>query len=108
MGEMGIQAIVLYVLFFVGVFYLLFIRPQKKYAKSRETLLSGLQVRDRVITSGGLCGEITAIRKDSIMLLIAEKVEVEVMKTGVMSVEQDDEADDDDENSDGVNLEKDK
>jgi len=78
---------VVYFGFFFAIMYFLMIRPQQKQAKQRQALLSSLRVRDRVITSGGIYGKITRVKDNSVMLLIADKVEVEVAKTGIVSVE---------------------
>ena len=67
--------------------YFLMIRPQQKQAKQRQNLLSSLKVRDKVITAGGIYGKVTKVKDNSVMLLIADKVEVEVAKSGITSVE---------------------
>ena len=100
MEGMQSTTIIIYVLFFVGVFYLLLIRPQKKFAKTREALINNLQVQDRVVTGGGIRGRITAIKKDSVMVSIADNVEVEIVKTGIVSVDNNENEDDDLEDDD--------
>ncbi|OLN32289.1 preprotein translocase subunit YajC [Desulfosporosinus metallidurans] len=89
--------LVLYFVVFFGIMYFLMIRPQQKQAKQRQALLSSLRVKDRVITAGGIYGKITKVKDNSVILLIADKVEIEVAKSGVTSVENRD-----------INAEKDK
>lgn len=79
--------LVLYFVVFFGIMYFLMIRPQQKQAKKRQALLNGIKVRDQVITAGGIYGKITKVKDNSIILLIAEKIEVEVAKSGIVSVE---------------------
>ncbi len=81
------MTLVLYFVVFFGIMYFLMIRPQQKQAKKRQALLSGIKVRDQVITAGGLYGKIVKVKDDSVILLIAEKVEVEMAKSGIVSVE---------------------
>ena len=81
------MSLVLYFVVFFGIMYFLMIRPQQKQAKKRQSLLSGIKVRDQIVTAGGIYGKITKVKDDSIMLLIADKVEVEVAKSGIISVE---------------------
>jgi len=81
------MSLVLYFVVFFGIMYFLMIRPQQKQAKKRQALLSGIKVRDQIVTAGGIYGKITKVKDDSIMLLIADKVEVEVAKSGIISVE---------------------
>jgi preprotein translocase subunit YajC len=60
------------------IFYFLLIRPQQKKAKEHRQFLENLKRGDRVITSGGLCGEIITIGDQVLTLEIADKVRVEV------------------------------
>lgn len=79
--------LVLYFVVFFGIMYFLMIRPQQKQAKKRQALMSSLRTRDKVITTGGIYGKITKVKEDSVMLEIADKVEIEMAKTGIVSVE---------------------
>ena len=79
--------LILYLALIFGMMYFLMIRPQQKQAKKRQALLSSIRVKDQIITAGGLYGKITKVKDNSIILLIAEKVEVEVAKSGIVSVE---------------------
>lgn len=62
----------------VVIFYFLLIRPQQKKAKEQRQFLDNLKRGDRVITTGGLCGEITAINDQIVTLEVADKVRLEV------------------------------
>jgi len=79
--------LVLYFVVFFGIMYFLMIRPQQKQAKKRAALMSSLRTRDEVITTGGIYGKITKVKEDTVMLQIADKVEIEMAKTGIVSVE---------------------
>jgi preprotein translocase subunit YajC len=70
-----------------AITYFIIIRPQQKQRKDRETLLNNLRVRDRVLTAGGIYGKIMKIKDVSVILQVAEKVEIEVAKSGIISVE---------------------
>ncbi len=65
-------------IFMVAIFYFLLIRPQQKKAKEHKQMLENLKRGDRVITAGGLIGEITAISDQTLTIEIADKVRVEV------------------------------
>ncbi len=62
----------------VVIFYFLLIRPQQKKAKEHRAFLDNLKRGDRVMTTGGLCGEIVAINDQVLTIEIADKVRVEV------------------------------
>ena len=81
------MTLVLYFVVFFGIMYFLMIRPQQKQAKKRQALLSGIRVKDQIITAGGLYGKITKVKDNSVIIQIADKVEVEVSKSGIGSVE---------------------
>ena len=65
------------------VFYFLIIRPQQQQQKRRQALLDSLKKGDRVITVGGIHGEITDVKGDVITLRIADKVEIRLQRAGV-------------------------
>ncbi|GAB6155306.1 preprotein translocase subunit YajC [Desulfosporosinus burensis] len=79
--------LVLYFAVFFGIMYFLMIRPQQKQAKKRQAMMSSLRARDQVITTGGIYGKISKVKDDSVILQIADKVEVEIAKSGIVSIE---------------------
>ena len=68
--------------FFV-IFYFLLIRPQRQQAKQRQELLSALKVGDKVITTGGIYGEITEIKEKSVRVKIAKDVILRMDRSGI-------------------------
>ena len=74
---------ILYIAVFILIFYFLLIRPQQKNRKKRQELLGSLNVNDRVYTAGGILGTITMVKEDSVWLKVADKVEIQVLKTGI-------------------------
>jgi preprotein translocase subunit YajC len=65
-------------IFMVAIFYFLLIRPQQRKAKEHRQMLDNLKRGDRVVTAGGLIGEIIAISDQIITLEISDKIKVEV------------------------------
>jgi preprotein translocase subunit YajC len=63
-----------------GVFYFLLIRPQQKKAKEHKSMLDTLKVGSKVITQGGLYGQITKLEDQIVTMEIAEKVRVRVSR----------------------------
>ncbi|MDD2234997.1 MAG: preprotein translocase subunit YajC [Desulfitobacteriaceae bacterium] len=76
-----------YCVIIFGIMYFLMIRPQQKQQRQRQAMINSLRVRDKVITTGGMYGKITRVKDNSVIMQIADKVEVEVAKTGIISVE---------------------
>jgi len=67
----------------VVAFYFLLIRPQRVRSKKGQELMSNLQRGDEVVTIGGFYGRIKDVREDSIIVTIANGVDVKVSKSAV-------------------------
>jgi preprotein translocase subunit YajC len=67
-------------IFMVAIFYFLLIRPQQKKAKEHKALLENLKRGDRVMTNGGLIGNIVNIEEGLVVIEVADKVKVEVAR----------------------------
>lgn len=65
-------------IFMVAIFYFLLIRPQQRKAKEHKQMLDNLKRGDRIVTAGGLIGEITAISDQTVTIEIADKIRVDV------------------------------
>jgi preprotein translocase subunit YajC len=77
-GEWGNMFPLLMMLSIFVIFYFLLIRPQQKKAKEHKQFLENLKRGDRIITAGGLVGDIIAITDQTLTVEIADKVRVEV------------------------------
>ncbi len=77
---------ILLILSFVLIFYFLLLRPQQKRQKAVQQMLKNIKNGDRVLTSGGLYGQIIGIKEDIVVLKIAEDVKVEVAKSAIQGV----------------------
>ena len=52
----------------VVVFYFILIRPQKKQEKKQKAMLAALQVGDKVVTIGGICGKISKLKDEYVFI----------------------------------------
>ena len=86
-GAGGFSAFVPLILMFV-VFYFLLIRPQQKKTKEHRELITNLKKGDRIITSGGLHGRITAVGETTMTVEIAERVRVKIARGNVANLAQ--------------------
>jgi len=77
--------IVILVLLF-GMFYFLMVRPMRQREKKHDEMVSGLEVGDRVITAGGIYGEIESITQDSIVIKIESGAMMRVTKGSVLAL----------------------
>ena len=58
-------------------------RGQKKEQKRRQEMIDGVKVGDKVVTIGGIYGEIVAVREQSFIVKIADNTRIELMKSAV-------------------------
>ena len=65
------------------LFYFMLYRPQKKQQKQRSDMLNSLKEGSKVVTIGGIIGEITKIHDDKITLKVAENFEMQFIKSAV-------------------------
>lgn len=79
-------------LMFVG-FYFLIIRPQQKRQKQQQSMLSELKRGDRIITIGGIYGEIEAIDEKTLVIKTESGALLRLVRGGVaMKQEQEEPA----------------
>ena len=82
-GGSGIMQIVPLILIFV-VFYFLLIRPQQKKVKEHREMITNLRRGDRIVTSGGIIGQITkVVSENELQIEIAEGVRVRCSRSMV-------------------------
>ena|ERR1051325_6696265 len=67
----------------LGIFYFIILLPMKKKQQKVDEFLKSLKVGDRVITTGGIHGQITRLGEISVQLQIADKVRVEVARAAI-------------------------
>ena len=67
----------------IGVFYLIFIRPQAKQRKEHIKFLSEMKRGDDVITMSGFLGKIEGLTDKFITLEIASGVKVKILKNQI-------------------------
>src|SRR5436853_3157993 len=72
-----------------GVFYLLLIRPQQRKRRQLQATIAELKAGDRVVTTGGVIGIITAVRDTSFLIRSADKSILEIARTAVAGIDSD-------------------
>ncbi|OGO37228.1 MAG: preprotein translocase subunit YajC [Chloroflexi bacterium RBG_16_57_8] len=77
--------IVILVLLF-GMFYFLMVRPMRQREKKHDEMVQQLEEGDRVITAGGVYGEIVNISQDSIVIKIESGATMRVTKGSVLAL----------------------
>ena len=71
----------------VGVFYLIFIRPQQRKAREHETLLKVIKKGDRILTTGGIVATVVAVKEKSLSIR-SDETKFEILKYGIAEVNE--------------------
>lgn len=82
-GGAGGGSMLLMLVAIFAIFYFLMIRPESKRRKERKAMIDSLQRHDKVVTIGGLYGEVQDVHEDRIVMKIAENIKVEVAKSAI-------------------------
>lgn len=77
--------IIIFLVVIFAIFYLLMIRPQRKRQKQQQTLLQELRKGDKVITAGGIYGEIDSVADDSVVIRVESGALLRVARGGVIA-----------------------
>lgn len=70
-----------------GIFYMLLILPMRKRQKALAQMVENLKKGDRVVTSGGIFGEVSGVEDATVLLRIADNVRVRVAKSAISGLE---------------------
>ena len=74
-----------FILVFVVMWFLL-IRPQQKKQKEHRAMVAALKRGDRVVTNGGIYGQVSHVADDHLMVEIADGVKIKIMRDAVAAV----------------------
>jgi preprotein translocase subunit YajC len=88
-GEQLIQMLPMFVMIVV-IFYFLIYRPQKKQREKHKDMISQLKKGDKVVTTGGICGTVTNLGKETVTLQVAENAKIKVVRDHVARLRGDD------------------
>ena len=67
----------------VGIFYFIILLPMKRKQQKVQEFLDNLKVGDRIVTTGGMYGQVTRLGEQSVQLQIADKIRIEVAKASI-------------------------
>lgn len=70
-GSPGLLLVIQFIAL-IAIFYFLLIRPQRKAAKRHQEILAALKRGDKIMTDGGILGEVVHISEDKITIKTGE------------------------------------
>jgi preprotein translocase subunit YajC len=74
------------------VFYLFIIRPQNKKQKETEKMVNALKKGDKVITIGGIHGEVTQTKETTVIVKVDDDCKLEFSRSAIATVIRDEKA----------------
>lgn len=79
---------VIYIVAIIAIIYFLMIRPQSKRKKEHANLVNNLAIGVEVVSIGGIHGEVSRIKDDTIWMKISNNVEIELEKSAIGKILQ--------------------
>lgn len=77
----------IYIVIFIGLIYLVGVRPQQKRRKELESIMSQLRPGTEVVTVAGIYGTVTELEDGETLLLeIAEDTDIRIAKASIARV----------------------
>ena len=72
----------------IGVMIAISIRTSSKEKKKREEMMNSIRKGTKIMTSGGIIGEIAEVQKDQFLLKVANNVQIAISRTAIAQVIQ--------------------
>ncbi len=77
-------SIIIFLAVIFGLMYLVLIRPQRKKQKEHQQLIEELNRGDRIVTAGGIYGQIENINDDSVVIKVESGATMRVARNSVV------------------------
>ncbi|WP_051685045.1 preprotein translocase subunit YajC [Clostridium sp. KNHs205] len=89
-GALNLATLVMWIVFMVGIFYFMAIRPQKKQQKKMDAMMSTLENGDSVVTTGGFYGVIIDVMEDVVIVEFGnnKNCRIPMKKSAIVEVEK--------------------
>ena len=67
----------------LAIFYFMVLLPMRKRQKKIQEFQASLKPGDRVVTTGGIYGQITKVNEQTVQLQVAQNVRIDVAKAAI-------------------------
>ena len=81
--ETSIWPMLIFLAVIFAMFYFLMIRPQRKRQKEQQQMVQELKRGDRIITIGGIYGQIESVSEDSVVIKVDSGATIRMSKGSV-------------------------
>jgi len=83
-GATDFLPLVILLLVFGAIFYFMLIRPQRRRQQQMNQLVGSLKRGDKVITAGGIYGEIESVGETSVVLVVEDGAKIRLAKSSIV------------------------
>ena len=87
-GDASVWSSLLLPVVIMAIFYFVAFAPMRKRQKALQQLIDNVTKGDRVVTTGGLYGEVAGTDAHTVILKIADNVRVKVAKSAIAGLER--------------------
>ena len=70
-------------IFLIAIMYFIIIRPQQQQAKKHQAMVDALAKGDKIVTTGGLIGEVKKVEEQFFTVALNNDVTVKIVKDAV-------------------------
>lgn len=81
-------SVLIFLVLMGGIFYFFMIRPQRRRQSEHKLFVEGLQRGDKVVTIGGIYGEVDYVGEYEVILVVEDGSKIKFLKTSVMGRQQ--------------------
>lgn len=74
-----------------GIFWFLVIRPMRQQQKQRQQIIDNLKRGDKVVTNGGVYGEVAALEPAVVHLKVSDNTKIKVARSAIAGLQGDSE-----------------
>ena len=86
-GEPSLLVSLMPMILIFAVFYFIWFRPLRQKQKALEALIGQLKKGDKVVTTGGIYGEVVKTQDDIVVLKLADNVKIRIAKRAIAGLE---------------------
>ena len=87
----GIWPMLIFIVLLFAMMYFVMIRPQRKRQRDHQDFVEQLHRGDKVVTAGGIFGEIETVSDDSVVLRVESGGTIRIAKSSILTKQYSDE-----------------
>jgi len=80
----SIWPLLIFIVVLFGLMYFLMIRPQRRRQKEHQDFVEQLQRGDRVVTAGGIYGQVESVSEDSVVIRVESGATMRIAKSSIV------------------------